>query len=128
MRQRLVIWFAIGAGSALGGGLRWELSLWLPAAGFPWATFIANASGALLIGLYAGLLRDDAADPLRRQFVMTGFCGGYTTFSLFSLETVASLQAGEIVGAATYAGLSLLSWLAGVSAGFALGGVLARRG
>lgn len=128
MRQPLVTWLAIGTGSALGGGLRWQLSLWLPVAGFPWATFIANASGALLIGLYAGLLRDAAADPLRRQFVMTGFCGGYTTFSLFSLETVAYLQSGELASAGTYAGLSLVSWLVGISAGFALGGVLAREG
>ena len=55
-----------------------------------------------------------------RQFVMTGVCGGYTTFSMFSLETFRMLQHGRILGAVGFIALSLFAWLGAVWAGDAL--------
>jgi fluoride exporter len=58
--------------------------------------------------------------------VATGFCGGFTTFSMFSLETVERLQAGDWPAAGLYLAVSLLGWLAAVALGFALGSRLSR--
>jgi CrcB protein len=62
------------------------------------------------------------AGPRARQFVTTGICGGYTTFSGFALETVRFLQASDIGSAALYIALSVVSWLLAVWAGEALAG------
>ncbi|MDQ8731033.1 fluoride efflux transporter CrcB [Bradyrhizobium sp. LHD-71] len=94
-------WVALG--SVLGGIARYLVSIALqfgPA--FPWATLFVNVSGSFIIGFYATLSGPDGrlfARAAQRQFVMTGFCGGYTTFSTFSLETFRLLEAG-LAGAA----------------------------
>src|SRR5262249_61126508 len=65
---------------------------------FPWGTMIVNIIGSFIIGFFATLTGPDGrvfADTLTRQFVMIGLCGGYTTFSSFSLQTLALGQAGE---------------------------------
>ncbi len=113
----------------MGALARLLVALALPAAGLPWATLLVNVAGSFLIGLAAQASTRPGhvlADPLVRQLVMTGFCGGFTTFSLFSLETVRILQAGDLGRAAIYAALSLGLWLAGAWAGMALGRRLAR--
>jgi CrcB protein len=104
------------------------VALVLPSAagGFPWPTFFANVTGCFVIGFYAALTGPDGrllVDPRTRQFVMTGICGGYTTFSAFSLETLRFLLAGDGWQAVIYLGTSLASWLVAVW----LGDVLARR-
>lgn len=117
---------AVGAGAALGGVLRAAVSLAvaaLGAEGFPWATLAVNIGGSFLIGYFAAFTGPDGrllVGPRQRQFVMTGFCGGFTTFSVFSLETLDYLAAGAHDLAATYAGLSLVTWFAAVWAGFTL--------
>jgi len=129
---RLVQYLAVGLGSALGGILRWLLSSPLPvagqlmASGFPWATLGVNASGSLLIGFYAARWRGTRG----QLFFMTGFCGGYTTFSVFSLETVLLVQAGRAGLAATYVLASVILWLAAAWTGYAIGrrGRRGRRG
>ena len=88
----------VALGSVLGGVARYLASIALqfgPA--FPWATLFVNVSGSFIIGFYATLSGPDGrlfASAAQRQFVMTGFCGGYTTFSVFSLETFRLLDAG----------------------------------
>jgi len=120
--SRLVQYLAVGLGSALGGTLRWLLSSPLPAAGqlvasgFPWAILWINASGSLLIAFYAARWRGTRG----QLFFMTGFCGGYTTFSVFSLETVLLVQAGRAGLAATYVVISVILWLAAAWTGYAI--------
>lgn len=121
--SRLALYLAVGLGSALGGTLRWLLSGPLPAAGqlmasgFPWATLWINASGSLLIAFYAARWRGTRG----QLFFMTGFCGGYTTFSVFSLETVLLFQAGRAGVAAAYVLASVILWLAAAWTGYAIG-------
>jgi fluoride exporter len=121
-------WYlAVALGSALGGLARWLLSDLLqgaPGSGFPWGTLWVNVSGSLLIGWYAARLTAGGlwARGTRRHLLFTsGFCGGYTTFSLFSLEVVLLVQAGDIGLASAYMGASLALWLAGAWLGYVLG-------
>ena len=97
---RARLYLAVALGSAIGGSLRWLASELIHAwsgAGFPWGTLFVNVTGSLAIGFYAALAGPDGrllAGARQRQFVMTGICGGYTTFSVFSLETLRLAQAG----------------------------------
>jgi fluoride exporter len=121
------IYLAVALGSALGAGARFALALLLqapPGTGLPLGTLAANVLGSLVIGLYATLAAPDGRlfpSPAMRQLVMAGFCGGFTTFSVFSLEAILLLEAGRDVLAGLYVLLSLVLWLAGVWLGHALG-------
>ena len=107
----------------LGGGLgsvcRYALSLLMARGGspLPWATLGVNVLGCLLIGVFAQTLARDSA--LRALFI-TGFCGGFTTFSTLSLECLALWQAQQFGWLALYVGASLVLGLAAVAGGFAL--------
>ena len=106
-------WFYIFVGGGLGSMCRYAMSVWLPratAAHFPWATLAANALGCLLIGLWLGYLEARPSRLLALLFV-TGFCGGFTTFSTFSSDTLGLLRQGLYLAAATYAAVSLLGGL-----------------
>ena len=95
----LYVWVAIGG--ALGSVARfWCSGLVAQTVGgtFPWGTMLVNVVGSFVIGLVATLTGPDArflATPEARTFVMIGFCGGYTTFSSFSLQTLVLAQEGE---------------------------------
>jgi CrcB protein len=115
---------ATALGSGLGAVARFLLALGLTGDGLPWATLLANVAGSFLIGLAAEQSTRPGhvmADPFVRQFVMVGFCGGFTTFSLFSLEALLLVRAGVFELAALYVALSLALWLAGAWAGMTLG-------
>lgn len=113
----------VAAGSALGGMLRyWMASSIGRATGgsFPWGTLAVNVLGSAFIGWFASYTAPEGrmiVAPEMRLFVMTGICGGYTTFSTFSLETLRLAQDGEWSQAAANAGLSLILCLVGVWAG-----------
>jgi CrcB protein len=86
------LWIAIG--SALGGvGRYWCSGKVAQTYGerFPWGTLFVNVVGSFVIGVFGGLGADgtSSVDLGVRQFVMIGLCGGYTTFSSFSLQTLA---------------------------------------
>ena len=121
-RREALALYAWGAlGSMIGGTARALLSLALAGTAFPWATLGANVAGSFVIGLYAGLTGPEGrlmATGRQRQFVMTGICGGFTTFSLFSLETL-RLAARAPALAGLYLGLSLVLWFAAVWYGHA---------
>ena len=98
------LWIAIG--SALGGMGRYALSgLVANAFGqtFPWGTLVINVTGSFVIGFFATLSGPDGRVMVPgdiRQFVIVGLCGGYTTFSSFSLQTLDLLRNGAMVRAA----------------------------
>jgi CrcB protein len=112
-----------GVGSALGGVLRYgcgalAVALWGPT--FPWGTILINVLGSAVICGFATLTANDGRYPsgvLGRQFVMVGVCGGYTTFSGLSLETLELLRAARPLAAGANIALSLAlclvaGWLA----------------
>ena len=88
--------FLVGLGGAFGSNLRYGVGYWLSqsTSSFPFATTIVNVLGSLVLGCVAGSVND------RMQWVYllmgVGFCGGFTTFSTFSLELVEQLQSGRI--------------------------------
>ena len=112
------IWIAIG--SAIGGVARYWCSgvaARLVGETFPWGTIVVNILGSFIIGFFATLTGPDGrwlVRPEARVFVMVGFCGGYTTFSSFSLQTVELLQHGSPMRAAANVVTSLVLCLAAV--------------
>lgn len=123
-RYKTAIMYAhVAAGAVLGGLARYLASLLiLPVSGFPLATLFVNVTGSFIIGFYGTLSGPDGrlfATAEQRQFVMTGFCGGYTTFSSFSLETVRLLRAGLTETAFLNIAVSVVAWLVAVWLGYA---------
>ncbi|TVR08672.1 MAG: CrcB family protein [Salinarimonadaceae bacterium] len=116
----------VAAGGALGALARYGLAILTLGAAFPWATLLANILGSFLIGWAgAALLREGAPPrPLATAFVMAGFCGGFTTFSLFSLEAVSLWRDGAPELAALYVAVSLVTWLPACAAGWRFGEAL----
>ncbi len=118
-----MLYFWVMLGSALGGGARYAISG--PAANhigetFPWGTLIVNATGSFIIGFFSTLTGPDGrlfVGTQGRQFVMIGMCGGYTTFSSFSLQTLNLVGDGEMALAGANIGLSFLFCLLSVWAG-----------
>jgi CrcB protein len=97
----MMLYLLIGLGGALGSIARFWLSGLIATQigeSFPWGTLIVNVSGSFVIGFFATLSGPDGrlfAGSTTRQFVMTGICGGYTTFSSFSLQTLNLAREGE---------------------------------
>jgi CrcB protein len=118
------LWVAFGG--ALGSVGRYWTALWvarLVGETFPWGTLLINVLGSFVIGLVATLTLTEGALPASmnaRLFVMAGICGGYTTFSAFSLQTLALARAGHWFWALGYVGSSVVLCLASVTAGHML--------
>jgi CrcB protein len=115
------IWVAIGG--AVGTTGRYWLSgvvARLIGETFPWGTLIINVTGSFIIGFFAALTGPDGrvfVGSTARQFVMVGICGGYTTFSSFSLQTLNLMNDGEWLRAGGNIGLSVVLCLLAVWAG-----------
>jgi CrcB protein len=122
-RRVNVIWY-IALGSALGGVSRYLVGGAVQrVAGtvFPAGTLLVNITGSFLLGAFIRVALDTPAiSPEMRAFLTVGFCGGYTTFSTFSYETVAMLEDGSWGKAALYVvasvGISLLAIVLGFMA------------
>jgi len=113
----------IFVGGGLGSVLRYAVSYfankYFPASGFPLGTFLVNIIGCLMIGyLAAYYMRENS---MMKFFLITGFCGGFTTFSTFSLENYNLWSQGNYGILALYVGLSLLLGFAAVVLGFSFG-------
>ena len=119
--------FLVALGSAAGGVARWLLGELLQRSGgapaFPAATLLVNVTGSFLIGVLAVVVGRQAAEgDALRLLLMVGFCGGYTTFSSFSLETLALVERG----AAGAAALNIAASVA-LALGATIGGLLVAR-
>jgi CrcB protein len=116
----------VALGSALGGVGRYacsrSMAAWL-GTGFPWGTLLVNVAGSFAIGLVAGLAGPGGRiGPDLRLFLTVGFCGGFTTFSAFSFETMELLRERHLAAAGANALLSVLLCLAGVWLGMLASG------
>jgi fluoride exporter len=120
-------WLAVAAGGALGSVARFWLAAamtTLTGARFPWGTLLINVLGSFLIGLIAALTVTPGRigmHPDLRIFLMVGVCGGFTTFSAFSLQTLELLQAGDGWPAAGYVLGSVAGCLGAVWCGWLIG-------
>jgi fluoride exporter len=118
MKTMPYLWVALG--SALGGMLRYAISSMLSrstAAVFPWATLGINTAGCFLIGYLSSV----GLPPHLRLWLIPGFCGGFTTFSAFSLEFLALQRAERHLEAWGYVAASVFFCLVAVAAGAMLG-------
>ena len=121
MSARLLAAVAIGA--ALGSLARYLVSvaaLAMLGAHFPAGTLAANVAGSILIALLARREAEGAFGATASVFWLVGFCGGFTTFSVFSLEVLIFIQDGRPAMAAIYVAASLLLWLGGAALGWRL--------
>ncbi|WP_280422556.1 fluoride efflux transporter CrcB [Nocardia carnea] len=113
---------AVAGGGGLGAGLRYWLTLRIPArpAGFPWATFLANTLGCLAIGILMVIITE-VLSPHRlvRPFLGVGVLGGFTTFSSYSAEVRTLLESGATGTALGYLGGTVVVCLTAVFAGMA---------
>jgi CrcB protein len=126
MWHQLTLSFWVALGSAIGGVFRYWCSglvaRWFSET-FPWGTIVVNVVGSLLIGLFATLSGPDGrllVGTTTRQFVTLGLLGGFTTFSSFSLQTLALAQNGEWVQASVNVVGSVLLCLMAAWLGHAL--------
>lgn len=102
----------VGIGGAIGSVLRYLIGLFLvfkPWNGFPLATFVVNFIGCLFMGfLFQWVAKSNTDNESLKLLLMTGFCGGFTTFSAFSLENIQLIQSGQILLAVSYILLSVV--------------------
>ena len=110
----------VALGGALGSVARFGLSNWIAAkygGNFPLATLVVNVTGSLVIGYLAAT----TINPTARAFLMVGVCGGYTTFSAFSLQNLELLQNGNYGAAALNTSLSVVLCMGAVWLGYSVG-------
>jgi CrcB protein len=113
----------VAAGGALGAVTRYGLGLtvgrFAPGAAWPWATFAANVTGGLLMGLLAGwlALKAGAGQESIRLFAAVGVLGGFTTFSAFSLEAALMIERRELATAFVYVAGSVVLAIAALFVG-----------
>ena len=111
---------SVMVGGAVGSGLRYLVATALPESldGFPWPTFLVNLLGSFLLGLLSGLaVRSDILSRTTLLLLGTGLCGGFTTFSTFSMESIGLMQAGHLWMAALYMAGSLVGGLGAAALG-----------
>ena len=130
--EKCFVYFWIGLGSTLGGMGRFWLSGWVDqrhGETFPGGTIVVNATGSLLIGCLAALSGPEGRlliNPRVNQFLMVGVCGGYTTFSSFSLQTLNLAREGQWLYAAGNVAVSLVLCFLFVWLGHLLGQAISR--
>jgi CrcB protein len=102
----------IGLGGAIGSVFRYLTSVLVSKywnQSFPLATFLTNVLGCFIIGIIIGLLeKNNLANGNLKWFLVTGFCGGYTTFSTFGIESHSLLQSNQSLLAFSYIALSVV--------------------
>ena len=113
----------LGAGAFLGANMRFWLGEWMDQRGaivFPWETFLINVSGSILIGIFYAFELRYTPNFAYRLFLAVGICGGFTTFSTFSWETLRMMEKGQWGIAGLYVAASVILTISGCYIGFAL--------
>ena len=111
----------VGLGGGLGSVLRYGTSLLMNTKLFPWATLAVNITGSLVIGIVFALsIRQEPLTDNWKLFLATGICGGFTTFSAFSLENIGLLQSGKYGMAIAYIIASIILGTAATFLGYHL--------
>lgn len=113
----------VAIGGAIGSVCRYLVS-GMNVASFPWGTFTVNILGSLIIGLAAGLVNKGIASPEMKLLLVTGFCGGFTTFSTFANESLGFIKAGDVLMTALYAGASVVIGIMAVWLGLMISGTV----
>lgn len=118
----------VAAGGAIGSVCRWSVGLIagrLMGENFPWGTFIVNVVGSFIIGFAVELIsRKFGNSPEIKALIVTGFLGGFTTFSSFSLDSMNLIHRGDPMLATTYIAASVLVSLVFVFCGFHAGKII----
>lgn len=113
----------VGFGSFIGGISRYLVSLFVQnkfLSTFPYGTLVVNIAGCFLIGIVYALSEKGNVNAEWRLFLITGFLGGFTTFSSFSNETVSMLRDAQYWQALSYIGISIIVGLAATFGGISL--------
>lgn len=113
----------IAIGGALGSLSRYGLGTVVQRAahtGFPFGTLTVNVIGCVAVGVLAKVFMHTQTHEQLRSMLIVGFCGGFTTFSTFSLEALALVQGGQWARAVAYMAASLVGCLAGTALGFTI--------
>ena len=117
-------WLAVFVGGGLGSLARLGMGRWLGMTtnGFPLATFLTNIAACIVLGFVAGFVAQKGQmNPVVRMGITTGFCGGFSTFSTFSLESMNLLEGGKFVLAGAYIIVSVAVCFLGIWLGSVLG-------
>ena len=114
----------VALGGAGGSVLRYLLSNMNTS--FPWGTFAVNVLGSFLIGLLVGLMSKGVLSPEMKLLLVTGFCGGFTTFSAFANESFSMMKAGDVLLTALYVGASVIIGILAVWGGMTLSNISIR--
>jgi CrcB protein len=110
--------FLVGLGGAGGSILRYLIQRAFPISFFPYGTLIVNLSGCLIIGILWGLFLKNNLTEVTAIFLMTGFCGGFTTFSAFSYEGIQLLMVNKWLMFFTYTIISIAGGMIATYLGF----------
>lgn len=107
----------VGLGGAVGAILRYLISC-LPNKGyFPYLTLMTNILGAIFIGVAVGMFEKDKMSSSMNLFLKTGVCGGFTTFSTFSLESFTLFETHQFIAGLSYVSISIVGCIVGVMIG-----------
>lgn len=114
--------YAVGFGAGIGAVMRYAITLigkqyWTK---WPWATFVINVAGALLAGFLTGM----AAGGTVALFLLTGLCGGFTTFSTFTTDTFVLVRNNRWLAAVTYYIVTIIFGIIAIEVGWWLGSMV----